>query len=467
MATEPFGCWTRPIERPCAQSAPNRFRFLNEEREIAGWNDPAIPKLWLYNLHYFDHPSPELIARWIRENPVGAENGWEPYPLSLRIVNWIKAELTSGCLDETARSSLAVQAAWLEKSIEHHLLANHLFANAKALVFAGAFFTGGRADRWLDTGIRLLRRELQEQILADGAHFERSPMYHAIITEDVLDLVNLGKTYPGRIAEADTLSFIKAGRRMLGWLEAMTHPDGQISFFNDATHGIAPEPCQLNRYGAYLGVVPERTRLGESGYIRLENETTMVLFDAAPIGPDYQPGHAHADTLSFELSCNGRRVIVNSGTSTYEAGPQRSWERGTAAHSTVRIDGKDQSEMWGAFRVARRARPINVQTDHKTFAEAAHTGYRRLGVTHRRRLELGTDLTVIDSIEGRGDREIELFFHFHPDAAVRIQSSLDLSIEDTYYYPGFNLSAPKKTAVGRYKGSCPQTFRTVCLSGKE
>src|SRR6267378_2144734 len=87
--------------------------------------------------------------------------------------------------------------------------------------------------------------------------------------------------------------------------------------------------------GAFLEDIAE---LGNSGYIRLENKDTVVLFDAAPIGPDYQPGHAHADTLSLEVSHRGRRVLVNSGTSTYERGPERAKERGTAAHNTIVID---------------------------------------------------------------------------------------------------------------------------------
>ena len=81
----------------------------------------------------------------------------------------------------------------------------------------------------------------------------------------------------------------------------------------------------------------------------------MALLDVAPVGPDYLPGHAHADTLSFELSLFGQRVLVNSGTSQYEAGPERSRQRGTAAHNTVIVDGHDSSEVWAGFRVARRA----------------------------------------------------------------------------------------------------------------
>ena len=410
-----------------------------------------------YTAHYHPRPEAELVERWIGENPPGRGAGWEPYPLSRRIVNWIKWVVGGGLATRAVFESLAAQADYLSRSVEYHLLANHLFANAKAVVFAGCFFQG---DGWLRRGLRILEREIPEQILADGGHFERSPMYHSLILEDVLDLVNLGRAYPGLLPDWSPVA-----ARMLGWVERMLHPDGQIPFFNDAAFGVAPEPRLLFGYAARLGIPPAHVELSESGYIRLENDRAVVLFDAGPIGPDYQPGHAHADTLSFELSHRGRRLLVNSGISTYEAGPERQWQRGTAAHNTVRVDGRDQSEVWSAFRVARRARPFDVRTDHRSWAEAAHDGYHRLKgrVTHRRRIELFEDrLALNDTVGGRGQHDIELFFHLYPGAAadIRPDPRLTRSAEDTHFYPQFEQAIGNRTVVGRYRGSCPVTFQS-------
>src|SRR5262245_61243354 len=85
--------WVPAIARESARTAPNQFRFLNQKRHIETWNDHGIPKLWLYNLHYFESPATDLIQKWIVENPVGYGNGWEPYPLSRRVCNWIKWSL--------------------------------------------------------------------------------------------------------------------------------------------------------------------------------------------------------------------------------------------------------------------------------------------------------------------------------------------------------------------------------------
>jgi uncharacterized heparinase superfamily protein len=279
--------------------------------------------------------------------------------------------------------SIATQAAWLERRIERHLLANHLLANAKALLFAGSVLECADASRWYRIGLQIYQEQLPKQILSDGAHMERSPMYHSIILEDLLDVCNLNRALDRRITE-----FPNYASLMLNWLSHMTHPDGEISF-NDAAFGIAPSLSALEAYGRRLGIRPTAYPLGESGYVRIENDSVVIIFDAAPLGPDYQPGHGHADTLSFELSSRGDRIFVNSGTSTYESNPLRNYERGTAAHNTVRIDGLDQSEIWAAFRIARPARPYDVHTDSHSIAEAAHEGYHRLRpkVTHRRRID--------------------------------------------------------------------------------
>jgi len=474
------GRWAPTLAKPVAMLGPTTFRFLNHTHEVASpdaWNDPDRDKLWLYNLHYFDDLNAEdaqvrqdwhlaLLQRWIAENPPGEGNGWEPYPTSLRIVNWIKWALGGQRLPPECQQSLAIQARCLSRRLEYHLLGNHLFANAKALVFAGAFFVGSEADRWRSLGLRLLERELGEQILPDGGHFERSPMYHAILLEDVLDLINLAGALPGLFgAEGGyTLTlWCRKAAAMLGWLEVMCHPDGEISFFNDAAMGIAPTLAELVAYGRRLGVSREDYSfargqapgggdplpsepiwLRDSGYIRLAAGPAVALLDVAPVGPDYLPGHAHADTLSFELSLFGQRVIVNGGTSRYGNGPERQAERGTAAHSTVQIDNANSSEVWGGFRVARRARPYDVtlscslapsstgpcatQLGRVQQVTAAHDGYRRLPgrPVHRRTWCLTPgSLRVSDHIEGHYGQAVARF-HFHPEVvAVALDSTGD------------------------------------------
>jgi uncharacterized heparinase superfamily protein len=428
-------------------SGPRSFRFLNEDGVLRDdWDDATRSKLWLYNLHYFDDLNCEaaplrdawhaaLMDEWIERHPPGAGTGWEPYPTSLRIGNWIKRHLDGRRLSNRQSHSLAVQTRWLMQRLEWHLLGNHLFANAKALVLAGLLFDGDEAQRWLAKGLSIIRRELPEQVLADGGNFERSPMYHAIFLEDLLDLVNVASVYPGSIKAGELAQWREVAGRMLGWMRTLTHPDGEISLFNDAAVGIAPAPAELDDYATRLDVAvlspevdrmagaPALTVLRDSGYIRIEGSIAVTLLDVAPVGPDYLPGHAHADTLSFELSVSGQRVIVNGGTSRYGLGSERLRERSTAAHSTVVVDGQNSSEVWGGFRVARRARPFGLHISRQSsdaLVSCAHDGYRRLAgrPVHQRewrqRLEC---LTVSDHIDGHYDKA-EARYHFHPGVGV-------------------------------------------------
>ena len=442
------GNWQMPAARRPSMLSPSRFRFLNEEHELrvrGDWNATSLSKLWLYNLHYFDDLNAEralnraewhrsLIDRWVIENPPGLHTGWEPYPLSIRIVNWIKWILAGNKMNKASLDSLAAQVRFLTRRLEWHLLGNHLFANAKALVFAGCFFKGAEADSWLRLGMGILAKEISEQILSDGGHFERSTMYHAIALEDMLDLVNVAQNFASRLSsyQQQVADWPQLICTMHKWMLVMCHPDGEISLFNDAAFDIAPSVAELDAYAGRLLVDktlnPKQLpllHLKDSGYIRLACGPAVALLDVAPVGPDYLPGHAHADTLSFELSLGAHRVLVNSGTSCYGDSAERLRQRGTAAHNTVVVDGKDSSEVWGGFRMARRAYPVGLHIEYSADASAAkvrcaHNGYARLfgKPTHYRSWRMVAEgLTVIDQVEGP-HKSAEARFYFHPTAQL-------------------------------------------------
>jgi uncharacterized heparinase superfamily protein len=440
------GKWLMPARREPSLSGPSLMTYLGIAGELdeLGWSGSGAQLLWRYNQHYFDDllargaPSrsawhKDLIARWLAENPPGSRPGWDPYPMSLRLVNWCKWLLSGADPVPGMIASMAVQCRFLARSLEFHVLGNHLLSNAKALTFVGTLFAGAEADRWFSTGVRLLVRELREQVLADGGNFERSPMYHALCLEDVLDLANLAAARPERFGPAPAKEWRDLAAGMQYWLETMCHPDGQISHFNDAAIGIAPEPSELARYARALGVAPYPASgveqiaggivwLRESGYVRAEAGGAVLLCDLAPLGPDYLPAHGHADTLSFELSLKGQRVIVNGGTSRYGESPERMAERGTKAHSTVSVMDFDSSEVWGGFRVARRARPFDISmgvSKGEAMIAASHNGYQRLRgrPIHRRAWRLTThSLTVADDVSPTCPAEAR--FIAHPEISL-------------------------------------------------
>lgn len=436
--------WPEPARLAASMTGPDSFTFLNRPGRVAAsqdWDDEGVhTKLWLYNLHYFDDlnalgsPSrlawhEQIVARWIAENPPGQGTGWEPYPTSLRISNWVKWIAAGNWPSEAMLGSLALQSVWLRANLEWHLLGNHLFANGKALVLAGLCLSGPDAARALSAGLLIIDRELPEQLLADGGNFERSPMYHAIFLADLLDLLGAAHDKPGLVGAERIDCWRTAASAMLSFLRGVTHGDGDIALFNDAAIGIAPGYADLAGYAERLGIRADAPATGltvwpETGMIRIDDGAAMALLDVGPVGPDYLPGHAHADTLSFELSRGTQRIVVNGGTSEYGTGPVRQAERATRAHSTVELDDRNSSEVWGGFRVARRARvrDLTVREGAGTWTvSAAHDGYRRLPgrPLHRRTWHwAGGSVTISDRVEGGGAQMGVARFHLHPDIAV-------------------------------------------------
>lgn len=490
---------------PCHWGEPatgdgRRFDFLGESGEVAtaaDWNAPRFSKLWLYNLHYLNDLNAvgadqrealnaALVDRWIEENPPCQGNGWEPYPLSLRLVNLVKWFARGGQVPAHRLDSLATQARALERQVEWPILGNHLFANGKALVFVGAYLAGEEGDRWLRRGLAILDREIAEQFLADGGHFERSPMYHDALLWDLCDLIHLAERAGLAALSSRRRDWLAVLERGLHWSATLRHPDGDIAFFNDAAFGIAPSLDDLRAYHRRLadGSVVERAVDGtgthyfaDSGYAALDlGPGHRALLDLAPVGPDYQPGHAHADTLSFELSLFGRRLLVNSGTSRYGVDRERLRQRATAAHNTVEVDGQDSSEVWSGFRVARRARPTVTRFENeggRIHVSAGHDGYRRLAgdnVHYRDWQARPGELLIQDRVSGAHGQAVARF-HLHPDVQaqadgdgfvlrlstggpvrVHCRGADRVTLEPASWHPTFGGSVPNQCIVAAFSG---------------
>ena len=412
------------------QILDGRFCFLNQTRDL-GWPpdwDPPASDLWRFELHYFRYLSllssshqASLAHDWIASNPFGRQPGWHPYPTSLRIIHWCKADFEEPDLHR----SLYQQVAFLSQATETHLQGNHLLENARALLFAGFYFEGhGEAAQWKDQALEIYRAQTEEQILADGGHFERSPMYHALMIEGYVDVLNLlPKEHPDWPWLAETV------REMSDFLLSMTHPHSRIGLFNDATNNEARPTDELLAYaGCVLDLQPERrSQFEETGYYIYDVDDIYLIIDGGPIGPDYIPAHAHADIFSYELSVEGELFIVDTGVYEYEAGDMREYVRSTRAHNTVCVDGEDQAECWDRFRVARRYPPRDVsftQQGGESHFEGCFDGYAQLigdGIKHKRRIEADQSnrrIVIEDTITGEGSHAVESRIHLHPDVQV-------------------------------------------------
>ena len=422
---------------PCNQSyfsEENRFCFLNQSQifEInqINWNDEqTYGKLWAYHLNYFEFLNQEnitqtqgfsLIQAYTQAYPT-LKTGLESYPTSLRNINWIKFLTKFHIQDLAIDGFLMVQYVRLRDNLEFHLMGNHLLENAFSLIFGAYYF---RDETFFKTASSILKTELSEQFLADGGHFERSPMYHQMMLFRLLDCWNLIENNLVFKSISDNEISPNLIQKLLSFLQTITFQNGDIPLVNDATNNIAPTTKQLTKYANQLNVKGSEIELSANGYRKFSNEQYELLVDVGDIGPDYLPGHAHADTLSFVLHTNQQPFIVDTGTSTYENNEIRQSERSTSAHNTVQMDDFEQSEMWSSFRVGRRAK-ATILSESQAHITASHDGYQQLGIIHKRTfITDGQQVIIKDEIIGTSKYAQKAFLHFHPSVKLSVEGNI-------------------------------------------
>ena len=450
---------------------------------------PPVSKDWThlrrFHLHYMEYCEAfgdtdfiDAVDSWIGNNPAytGAywHDSWSSYVISLRTVVWmqqiaVRPDLPADFVERVC-TSIARQVRVLFDHLELDIRGNHLVKNAKALVWAGAFFDGPEAAAWSRRGERLLAEIIDEQILPDGMHYELSASYHAQVFADLLECVAV---LPDSGVRAELLRVFP---RMGHALVCMTHPDGGPALFNDAGLGMAYPASQVlavaRPYIGEVSVPKGRFSLPDAGYYGFRRDGDYLLVKAGKIGPDALPAHSHADLLSVEWDVGGQRVIVDPGVYEYEGGPMRDYARGTVAHNTVTIDALDQAEMHSAFRAGRRcsSEVLEWGPDPDRLAlKALQDGYARLKArpVHYREVTFeGTRLCVSDRVEGGSGQVVEsrLMLHpmvkLHPCAgglelriggkSVRWHSSTPFTISDANWLPDLGVAVATQQICLRY-----------------
>lgn len=387
------------------------------------WADDSYGQLWNYQLQYADFLKQDGLTVIEKEDLLIELYEWlksgklkpEPYPCSLRIMNLIR--FLSGNQENLNKKNelidhLYSELLFLENRLEYHLLGNHLMENAFALLMGGTYF---QSVRWKDLANAIFLKQVPEQILKDGGHFERSPMYHLILLFRFLEVLY----YQSPDSELYSL-FLKTSNQMLGWIDQMSFRNGDLAHFNDSTDHQAYSKKQILQMAQKCGISEySPTILNESEYRRFENENASLLVDASGIKPDYQPGHAHADSLSFILYSHGKPIVIDPGVSTYEAGKRRNWERSTKAHNTVTFREQNTADVWGKFRVGKRPNVKMVEESdaecilrlrHKLESGDLFEHHRKFHFSHEY-VEIFDSVTLNEPVEGR--------IHLHPGIKIK------------------------------------------------
>lgn len=459
--------------RLVSDAADGRFTFIGRTIEFddgIDWDHEKLdrfPIVWRLKLQSFEHLEWLVLAdecsstdtpfrsafesqfsAWNDENPIGGERylrrSWIPHSVSMRILNlcryaaWRERDDAGTVPDELYRV-IYKNALFLENHVEYEIGGNHLVENAIALVMAGVLFDAHDTG-WIETGVGTLERVGETQFLADGGHFERSPMYHLMVLRRYVTAIDLlsGTDVP-------TAALRRTAERALGFLAEISEPDGEIPLLNDAVHGEQIDARACLAYGASCSLTPSGSRLDHpsgSGYRLIESDPGTLLIDVGSVGPPHLPAHSHNDQLSVLLWIDGEQVLADTGVYDYGANERRQYARSVEAHNTAQCGNFEPIPIGGSYLMGKRT-SIDVLESGPDRIEA---GYSRNGLgdpryEHRRTVTAtSTGWRIADDVRSDDANAFAVRYHFHP--------SIGLSETDG---PGHELRARRDgTAVATF-----------------
>lgn len=468
----------------------NKFKFLNHNinfGETIDWHKPELNKgtrLWKLNLNYHEFLIDvaysfvktqdkkyidyieKTISDWFKQNPLGTrgygQDNWNSYAISLRLISWIKIHQLIGNdfsinFKEFFIKLLWIQSHFLKDNLEYDILGNHLIKNWKALQWSKYFFK----TKEFDKSITSLERYVFSQFTEDKFHEELSPMYSAIVLEDLLEVYLIDE----KSVNVDLIHNLFKNINFLSF-------SNNYSFFNDSVTKNGVQLRALSDF--YLKLFPQKKEIlfegyfNIDGYLGFKNPNNHLIIDMAKVVEGNQPGHLHCDAMSFEFSKNGNKIFTNSGTYEYNYGKRRYYSRSTESHNTLKYSSFDQSEIWGSFRVARKA-----QTDYQIISQSNST-IKAIGrvsgfdfnndIVHQREFDCSdTKLSIKDVLisSSKAD-ESKIFYHFTPEYSIKnnqifnnktnslianIFCNMKWEVVKTEYYKEFGQLSFKETLV--------------------
>lgn len=430
----------------------------------------------------------ELFAYWIESFNVRKLHQCDtPIDSAIRLINWLWV-FNSNALELDREAALKLgRIIFLQVEFIHSRFSaggNHLVLESLAVFIYGCLFCESRAgDRWKSWGSETLRSELFRQTTKDGVHSEQSMFYHQAVTTHFLKFFLTAAKFEVSVEAAGKERF----RRMLNYVHDttmpdLTHPvvgDGEALVTEDREHWEArsllaarwsmfQEPVDtslvnmiddssiwlIGESSVDVGTASDTlksTVYPDSGLAVFRARNAFVFVDAAPFSDPEFPHHGHADALSFVSCVGGDQLLIDPGGYGYYDDDFRRFFRSTAAHNTITVDGRDQSELFGVLGYGRlaNARIENVLlTDDVDGLVASHDGYRPIG--HRRGFFLCKRphpvLVIYDCIAGPGTHRAVSRFHAAPGVKFNIEENQLVSKNSSYT---FNFSMASSLPVER------------------
>lgn len=420
------------------------------------------------------------INGWMAQNPFGLGIHWcSALEAALRLISWAFVH-SFLCLrnpkglfalienSEELGNVIYQHAYFIQNYLSRHSSANnHLIGEFVGLWVGCNVFDLGQAGRsWGNQAKEELEQEAIKQVWDDGVDKEQATYYHLWVLEYLLLAWLVGERVGNRFSE----KFYQLILSMTGFLDAIGSAAGTVPQIGDSDDGYVvrfepelpadPYRSVISSVRAVLdgnktlelsqksfwyrqigeqrvvqvdrGVVSRHAENGcqtfpQGGYVVLAGGTARLLFDSGPLGYLAIAAHGHADALSFCLALDEYWWLVDPGTYCYHTEPEwRAYFRGTTAHNTVVVDHRDQSIAGGPFLWTRHAqsslKEIQALKNDAWLITGSHDGYVDLGVRHERTLEFNRKrktLVVQDKLEGRGEHDVQIHFHFAPEILLK------------------------------------------------
>ena len=459
--------WNWQLDRPPV-ACPSRLWAMR-------WHAWEFAPAWCRRQHLDALAS--ALASWIaaaqRWTPFARSIIWHPHVISHRLIHWAYADNAMDLgFSAAGRASARQQAGWLASHLEYDVRGNHLLRNCRALLVASYWLNTPEARRWRARVLALLPGLIRRQLLNDGGHYERSPMYHLTVLEDITECIGMLRYHNDAMPLCQEWMDRLCGMRQFA--AAMTCGDGKMALLNDSALNYGPGVSEmllwsgrkLTKWGRVVeDTVPRRHFFPDSGYGIVQDEHWRVIVDGGALGPREQPAHAHCDLGAIVASWNDIRVLEDTGVYEYQRGARRHYCRSTAAHNTVVIDGHEQGEFWGEFRLGRRARPRAMHSEGNRHGQVSYTLPQKF--THTRTVKLqDSSLFVEDTIQGNGHCQLAIHWHLGPgfqaesphQPGIWVHPQLKLRMELPAGWEFQNTQSPYFPEFGR------EQWR-ACLSG--
>ncbi len=395
------------------------FNFLNDSKTFhlpMTWHNKNWPRLWQFNLHYFDWAREwldhaiatgewqseavnleYLIDNWIDSNPIGFGDAWHSYTISLRTRNWIWLFRSYPRLVTLKRlNSLWIQLQWLQNNLEDYIDGNHYLENLITLAIGGLQFENFKAVKMYEQSIKKIEKQLTIQILPDGGYFERSAYYHNLMLNRLVELALVLESVKGFSPNW----LINAIDKLFSWSTSLRLTNGNYPRFNDSpitTNKAIDNILELANSYLYSSIYKGLGLNQNLSKLLLNRENKQLssqkslfsqrIVDKPNTGwtllrigdgwefiaktgkscPDFLPAHAHSDLFSFDLFHKGIPVLVEAGVSTYQNNIIRKYERSGAAHNIIQfrliernlipidLDWIESVQTWHSFQAGRKA----------------------------------------------------------------------------------------------------------------